>query len=192
MLQGEIACLESTALEEIEVESCLHRKRLTVNEWVTNWRERMERNIVVSSRCHHSPLGTSKEKLEGNWPMFCLASLVLDSSKVAISRGVFDWYFVRGPTGDVWFQKCCNHQRSVVAFGIFQKMEIKTLPTRIFQIDLKHLETNWSNKQSLFSSLESTLTQRVFLKHFRTAQIEKRTKWSRSFGIMAPCGGLWG
>ncbi len=162
VLQGEIACLESTALEEIEVESCLHRKRLTVNEWVTElkcWKEisgcHRDVEIPWNVSIHH--LGRQK-KLEGNWPMFCLASSVLDSSKVAISRGVFDWYFVRGPTGDVWFQKCCNHQRSVVAFGIFQKMEIKTLPTRIFQIDLKHLETNWSNKQSLFSSLESTLT----------------------------------
>lgn len=126
---------------------------------------------------HHSGFRTDK-KLEGNWQRFCLVSLVLDSSKVAISRGVFDWYFVRGPTGDAWFQKCCNHERSGVPFGFFRKMQIMRLPTRIFQTDLKQAEAK--------------LMQGVFPKHFRTAQIAKRTKWLRSFGIMAPCGGLWG
>ena len=68
---------------------------------------------------------------------------MLDSSKVAISRGVFDWYFVRGPTGDVWFQKCCNHQRSGVPSGFFRKMQIMRLPTLDTHIS-NRLETGWS------------------------------------------------
>lgn len=172
-LQGEIACLESTALEEIEVESCLHRK------WLTSyWSEMTERNIAKLKYHKISPFTFSDWQKTGRKLAEVLSCKL---SAWLLKSGYFKgcvWLILceRSNRGDVWFQKCWNHQRSGVAFWFFQKMEIMRLPRRIFQTDLKQAKAQ--------------LTQRVFPKHFRTAQIAKRTKWSRSFGIMAPCGGL--